>query len=188
MVWLPCSGAAPHCPMVAPQWVCPTLPHGCPMAAPQLRHSGSALWLPHGVAAPQWGRPTAALTRCPPPPPQHLGPGRGDPARAAGQGHPVPLQHGRGQRPGPAPGRPLPHPHGPAARPHARMSLPPRRFPGLSLLRAASRRRFGFGLPTSRAYAEYLGGSLALQSLQGVGTDVYLRLRHIDGKAESFRI
>ncbi|XP_065511373.1 branched-chain alpha-ketoacid dehydrogenase kinase isoform X1 [Caloenas nicobarica] len=47
---------------------------------------------------------------------------------------------------------------------------------------------FGFGLPTSRAYAEYLGGSLALQSLQGVGTDVYLRLRHIDGKAESFRI
>ncbi|XP_064593751.1 branched-chain alpha-ketoacid dehydrogenase kinase isoform X2 [Zonotrichia leucophrys gambelii] len=47
---------------------------------------------------------------------------------------------------------------------------------------------FGFGLPTSRAYAEYLGGSLVLQSLQGVGTDVYLRLRHIDGKAESFRI
>ncbi|EOA93129.1 [3-methyl-2-oxobutanoate dehydrogenase [lipoamide]] kinase, mitochondrial, partial [Anas platyrhynchos] len=28
---------------------------------------------------------------------------------------------------------------------------------------------FGFGLPTSRAYAEYLGGSLCLQSLQGVG-------------------
>ncbi|KFM11510.1 hypothetical protein AS27_02964, partial [Aptenodytes forsteri] len=46
----------------------------------------------------------------------------------------------------------------------------------------------GFGLPTSRAYAEYLGGSLCLQSLQGVGTDVYLRLRHIDGKGESFRI
>ncbi|KAM8794732.1 branched-chain alpha-ketoacid dehydrogenase kinase [Eudromia elegans] len=47
---------------------------------------------------------------------------------------------------------------------------------------------FGFGLPTSRAYAEYLGGSLQLQSLQGVGTDVYLRLRHIDGAGESFRI
>ncbi|XP_066579341.1 branched-chain alpha-ketoacid dehydrogenase kinase [Amia ocellicauda] len=47
---------------------------------------------------------------------------------------------------------------------------------------------FGFGLPTSRAYAEYLGGSLSLQSLQGIGTDVYLRLRHIDGKEESFRI
>ncbi|KAM6288806.1 LOW QUALITY PROTEIN: branched-chain alpha-ketoacid dehydrogenase kinase [Aegotheles albertisi] len=47
---------------------------------------------------------------------------------------------------------------------------------------------FGFGLPTSRAYAEYLGGSLCLQSLQGVGTDVFLRLRHIDGKGESFRI
>ncbi|KYO27778.1 3-methyl-2-oxobutanoate dehydrogenase [lipoamide] kinase, mitochondrial [Alligator mississippiensis] len=47
---------------------------------------------------------------------------------------------------------------------------------------------FGFGLPTSRAYAEYLGGSLCLQSLQGIGTDVYLRLRHIDGREESFRI
>lgn len=48
--------------------------------------------------------------------------------------------------------------------------------------------RFGFGLPTSRAYAEYLGGSLAIQSMQGIGTDVYLRLRHIDGKGESFRV
>lgn len=48
---------------------------------------------------------------------------------------------------------------------------------------------FGFGLPTSRAYAEYhLGGSLQLQSLQGIRTDVYLRLRHIDGREESFRI
>uniref|UniRef100_A0A3Q2YKK4 Protein-serine/threonine kinase n=1 Tax=Hippocampus comes TaxID=109280 RepID=A0A3Q2YKK4_HIPCM len=47
---------------------------------------------------------------------------------------------------------------------------------------------FGFGLPTSRAYAEYLGGSLSIQSMQGIGTDVYLRLRHIDGKAESFRV
>ncbi|KAH1171327.1 hypothetical protein KIL84_006945 [Mauremys mutica] len=47
---------------------------------------------------------------------------------------------------------------------------------------------FGFGLPTSRAYAEYLGGSLRIQSLQGIGTDVYLRLKHIDGKEESFRI
>ncbi|XP_077511799.1 branched-chain alpha-ketoacid dehydrogenase kinase-like isoform X1 [Amblyomma americanum] len=47
---------------------------------------------------------------------------------------------------------------------------------------------FGFGLPTSRAYAEYLGGTLTLETLQGIGTDVYLRLRHIDGKCESFRI
>ncbi|XP_054710333.1 3-methyl-2-oxobutanoate dehydrogenase [lipoamide] kinase, mitochondrial-like [Uloborus diversus] len=47
---------------------------------------------------------------------------------------------------------------------------------------------FGFGLPTSRAYAEYLGGSLTLETMQGIGTDAYLRLRHIDGKFESFRI
>lgn len=47
---------------------------------------------------------------------------------------------------------------------------------------------WGFGLPTSRAYATYLGGSLRLLSMEGLGTDVYLRLRHIDGKKESFRI
>lgn len=47
---------------------------------------------------------------------------------------------------------------------------------------------FGFGLPTCRAYAEYLGGSLDIVSMQGIGTDVYLRLKHIDGKLESFRI
>ena len=47
---------------------------------------------------------------------------------------------------------------------------------------------YGFGLPTSRAYAEYLGGSITIQSLQGIGTDVYLRLKHIDSKSESFRI
>lgn len=47
---------------------------------------------------------------------------------------------------------------------------------------------FGFGLPTSRAYAEYLAGSLSIESLQGLGTDVYLRLRHINSKHDSFRI
>jgi len=40
---------------------------------------------------------------------------------------------------------------------------------------------YGFGLPTSRAYAEYLGGSLSLTSMQGLGTDVYLRLKHFSG-------
>ena len=47
---------------------------------------------------------------------------------------------------------------------------------------------FGFGLPTSKAYAEYLGGGLTIQSLQGLGTDVYLRLKHIDSKHDAFRI
>ncbi|CAD5121075.1 DgyrCDS9613 [Dimorphilus gyrociliatus] len=47
---------------------------------------------------------------------------------------------------------------------------------------------FGFGLPACKAYVEYLAGSLQLQTLQGIGTDVYLRLRHIDGKHGSFRI
>ncbi|KAK3881131.1 hypothetical protein Pcinc_014420 [Petrolisthes cinctipes] len=45
---------------------------------------------------------------------------------------------------------------------------------------------FGFGLPTSRAYAEYMGGSLEVQAMQGIGTDVYLRLKHINSPGASF--
>jgi signal transduction histidine kinase len=34
----------------------------------------------------------------------------------------------------------------------------------------------GYGLPLGRAYAEYFGGGIAVQSLWGWGTDVYLKL------------
>jgi len=37
----------------------------------------------------------------------------------------------------------------------------------------------GFGLPSSRAYAEFLGGSLTLVPMVGLGTDVYLKISHI---------
>lgn len=37
----------------------------------------------------------------------------------------------------------------------------------------------GYGLPLSRAYAEYFGGGVAVQSLYGWGTDVYLRLKGV---------
>jgi [3-methyl-2-oxobutanoate dehydrogenase (acetyl-transferring)] kinase len=47
---------------------------------------------------------------------------------------------------------------------------------------------YGFGLPVCKAYAEYLGGSLSIETMQGIGTDVFIRLRHIDGRLESFRI
>lgn len=47
---------------------------------------------------------------------------------------------------------------------------------------------FGFGLPTSRAYAQYMGGNLEIQTMQGIGTDVYLRIKHINSKFGSFRI
>jgi len=47
---------------------------------------------------------------------------------------------------------------------------------------------YGFGLPACRAYVEYLGGELTLETMQGFGSDIYIRLRHIDGKMESFRI
>lgn len=57
-----------------------------------------------------------------------------------------------------------------------------------SSMTASPMHGFGFGLPTSRAYAKYLNGKLTIESMQGMGTDIYLRLRHIDGKDESFRI
>ena len=47
---------------------------------------------------------------------------------------------------------------------------------------------YGFGLPTSKAYAEYLGGSLSFQSMQGIGSDFYLRLALLDIEPEMVRI
>lgn len=37
----------------------------------------------------------------------------------------------------------------------------------------------GYGLPLSRAYAEYFGGGISIQSLWGWGTDVYLTLQGV---------
>ena len=37
----------------------------------------------------------------------------------------------------------------------------------------------GYGLPLSRAYAEYFGGRIDVQTMWGWGTDVYLRLRGV---------
>ena len=37
----------------------------------------------------------------------------------------------------------------------------------------------GYGLPLGRAYAEYFGGGIRVQSLEGWGTDVYLSLRGV---------
>jgi signal transduction histidine kinase len=41
----------------------------------------------------------------------------------------------------------------------------------------------GYGLPLGRAYAEYFGGGIAVQSLWGWGTDVYLTLKGV-GKVD----
>ncbi|KAF2010432.1 mitochondrial pyruvate dehydrogenase kinase-like protein [Aaosphaeria arxii CBS 175.79] len=41
----------------------------------------------------------------------------------------------------------------------------------------------GYGLPLGRAYAEYFGGGINVQSLWGWGTDVFLRLRGV-GRVE----
>lgn len=42
---------------------------------------------------------------------------------------------------------------------------------------ASSIAGLGYGLPLGRAYAEYFGGGIAVQSLYGWGCDVYLRLK-----------
>ena len=48
--------------------------------------------------------------------------------------------------------------------------------------------RYGFGLPVCRAYAQYLGGNLTMETMQGIGSDFFIRLHHIDGRTKSFRI
>jgi len=50
-------------------------------------------------------------------------------------------------------------------------------IPGLSLA------GLGYGLPLGRAYAEYFGGGIQLQSLWGWGTDVYLSVKGV-GKVD----
>ena len=35
---------------------------------------------------------------------------------------------------------------------------------------------YGFGVPTSRAYCEYLNGSLTIETMFGIGSDVYVRV------------
>jgi len=47
---------------------------------------------------------------------------------------------------------------------------------------------YGFGLSMSKAYAEYLGGSIQIVSMQGLGTDVLLRLKHLESKNHELRI
>jgi signal transduction histidine kinase len=44
----------------------------------------------------------------------------------------------------------------------------------------------GYGLPLGRAYAQYFGGGIAVQSMWGWGTDVYLSLKGV-GKVDGIR-
>merc|ERR1719373_108633 len=42
------------------------------------------------------------------------------------------------------------------------------------------KQRLGMGLPLTRLYTQYLGGSLDIMSIPGVGVDTFLQLRRID--------
>eukprot|EP01136_Pigoraptor_vietnamica_P007438 Opistho-1_new@2664 len=46
----------------------------------------------------------------------------------------------------------------------------------------------GFGMPMTRAYAQFLGGSLQVQNLSGYGVDCYVRVKHISDTEESHEI
>ena len=41
----------------------------------------------------------------------------------------------------------------------------------------------GIGLPIAKAYAKYLKGDIEIKSLDGIGTDTYLKIMHIDPRS-----
>ncbi|CAN6629603.1 [Pyruvate dehydrogenase (acetyl-transferring)] kinase 2, mitochondrial [Trichomonascus vanleenenianus] len=48
--------------------------------------------------------------------------------------------------------------------------------------------KLGMGLPLSRIYAEYWDGALELQSLEGYGTDVFLRISRLGNQNEKLQL
>lgn len=47
---------------------------------------------------------------------------------------------------------------------------------------------YGFGLPLSRVYAQYFGGDITVQSMNGYGTDVYLNVNHLGDIGDGTRL
>lgn len=48
--------------------------------------------------------------------------------------------------------------------------------------------KLGLGLPMTRVYAEYWGGSLQHTSMEGYGTDVFLHIEKLGNRLEQLNI
>jgi hypothetical protein len=67
-------------------------------------------------------------------------------------------------------------------------SIPPRPEGSKDNLGLAAHPRIGIGLPMSNIFSTYFGGSLELVSLDGWGTDVYLRLPKLGTNLEGIEV
>ncbi|CAF1133929.1 unnamed protein product, partial [Didymodactylos carnosus] len=57
------------------------------------------------------------------------------------------------------------------------------------ILRGSSKMSgYGFGVPTSRAYCEYFSGSLSIETMFGIGTDIYIRLGLLTSEKNVIRL
>ncbi|KAG2171662.1 hypothetical protein INT43_008042, partial [Umbelopsis isabellina] len=48
--------------------------------------------------------------------------------------------------------------------------------------------KLGFGLPMSKVYAEYWGGELSVMTMDGLGTDAYVRIPRLGNQAENLTL
>lgn len=67
---------------------------------------------------------------------------------------------------------------------HSTAQRPDSMTGGADQTRTAALAGYGVGMPLSRLYAEYFGGSMDVISMESIGTDVYLHLNRLGEKCE----